>query len=155
MLRYNTIRYGTVIRYLQHIFILLYLSTGDRRTEMGIRRDWSATSDWLNPYATIFFPPPATRPALKKKCPDIVTLPTYSMPPPQSFWRAFPYRPFPTSPVCRIDYGRRLSLAQTAAPFSRTARCGERTVQYGTYSLNLPPRYYTILRYKGPQYTIC
>jgi hypothetical protein len=84
----------------------------------------------MDPNVSILFPPPPVQKPLSKKCPDIETLSTYTMPPPQGFWRTFPSRPLPSSPVSNIDFGRLKTLAETVAPFfteSQVVRA-ERTV---------------------------
>jgi hypothetical protein len=80
---------------------------------LGIHADWSITEEWLNPNISIFFPQPAENQKQKKKCPEIPTLPSYSLPPPQTFWDIFPASPLPSHPVSKIDF---LCLKSLAVP---------------------------------------
>jgi hypothetical protein len=60
------------------------------------------TEKWLNPNISIFFPSASEHVPAKKKCPDVPTLTSYSLPPDPKFWEIFPAAPLPKKPVSPV-----------------------------------------------------
>lgn len=71
---------------------------------MGLPADWDRTEQWLDPDTSICFPSPAPPHTFNKKCPDIPTLTSYSLPPTAQFWSVFPERSLPQLPVSTINH---------------------------------------------------
>jgi hypothetical protein len=107
---------------------------------LGLHANWTVTEEWLNPNISIFFPPPATVPKLKKKCPEIPTLTSYSLPPPQEFWEIFPSNPLPSHPVSKINFICLKNLAEPLFPQMTTDQVDRvlRTVHELEYGSTAP-----------------
>lgn len=83
---------------------------------MGLPASWLTVECWLDKSVPVFFPPQVTKKEFVRKCPDVPTLPTYSLPPAKEFWDSFPFRPLPTKPVSALNFQKLNSIAADLFP---------------------------------------
>jgi hypothetical protein len=82
-------------------YILIF--SGTARIRLGIPKEWSIVSSWLqNPPIFPTFPL-HTSPSFAKKCPEIPPFRSYVLPPPPSFWEHFPSRPSSPAPESHVS----------------------------------------------------
>jgi len=91
---------------------------------MGLPASWSTVQRWLFPPQQPYVPPPRTVPAAPKKCPEVPSLPSYKLTPPDSFWEAFPFRDLPSVPSTPVNIP---ALADMLRSFDHVLTAAERT----------------------------
>ncbi len=70
---------------------------------MGLPDTWSRVQAWLEHSGIFSLPSFVSKPVERKvKCPELVVLKDYSVPPPFEFWKKFPARPLPSVVKPRI-----------------------------------------------------
>jgi hypothetical protein len=67
---------------------------------------------WLRRGTSVFFPAQAPIQKFSKKCPEVPTLDSYSVPPPITFWSNFPSRKLPSNPSTPLDVGALSTVVQ-------------------------------------------
>jgi hypothetical protein len=77
-----------------------------RATLLGLPATWTVIVAWLTASPPKEISPPPPPPTLSKKCPEIPVLPSYSIPPPPSFWSVFPSAAIPQQVFTPVDVFR-------------------------------------------------
>jgi hypothetical protein len=75
-------------------------------THLGLPATWTIIVAWLTASPPKEISPPPPPPTLSKKCPAIPVLPSYSIPPPPSFWSMFPSAAIPQQLFTPVDVFR-------------------------------------------------
>lgn len=117
---------------------MLYL--GLWRADAGLPADWSVVEAWMDISGPVRIPSAPLPHSWKRKCPNVPTLPTYSKPPPENFWKTFPARSLPVSPSTPMLPAVLETLLSDLAPLLTTTQRerGSKVLEELTHGVKVP-----------------